>query len=194
MPVRRSDLEFFGSMVENNPSFFEIASRSIDNTVFVELDDQPVVANVVRNGYKVPPVKPNNERLREFISGLDILKPTASPRVLSQSISPGTKVGLGTEVNLVMAAGKDVKVGIFDDVHIDVRDQSVAELLDKVKDESNLRNLVLKYENVTDIKAEDKTAMATLMKDKAGMTIDETKAGKHFRHAYQAMRAAYAFG
>jgi len=192
--ARRTDLEHLGTMSERNSALFDVARRSSATKIFIDLDDKPVVADVVRNGYKVPTVLANKELLREFVSGLEVLKPTASPRVLNQSIAPGTKVGVGTEINLVMAAGKDVRIGIFDGVHVDVRDQSVATLLDKVKGETNLRNLVLKYEAVTDIEPDDQTAMAKLMKEKAGMTIDETKDGKHFRHAYTAMRAAYAFG
>jgi hypothetical protein len=194
MAGRRSDLEHLGTVSERKSALFDVARRSSRTKVFIDLDDKPVVADVVRNGYKVPTVLANKELLREFVSGLEVLKPTASPRVLNQSIAPGTKVGVGTEINLVMAASKDVRIGIFDGIHVDVKNQSVAELLDKVKGETNLRSLVLKYETVTDIKPEDKTVMATLMKNKAGMTIDETKDGKHFRHAYQSMRAAYAFG
>ena len=172
---------------------FTIPARTTDKLVFVELDEKPAKANVIRDGFQVPSVKPDSLRLDTLLSGLQIRQPTETPRVLGQNIAPGTKVSTGTEVNLILAPRKDVTVGIFDNVHIAVKDDSVEDILVRVAGNTQLRELVLKYEKVDDVEDADKEVMARLMTETAGMPIDDTKAGEGFTNGFSAMRAVYAF-
>ena len=62
----------FGSDFVSDSSF-SVSSKNADKTVFVELDEKPLKAKVVRGGKQVPAVVPDNARIDEFLSGVPIL-------------------------------------------------------------------------------------------------------------------------
>ncbi|WP_166424582.1 PASTA domain-containing protein [Paraglaciecola sp. 20A4] len=169
------------------------AARNINQPIFVDLDDKPAIASVVRGGFKVPSVLPDNARLEAFLSGLQIREPTREPRVLDQNIAAGTRVSVGTEVDLILAPREDINIGIFDDIHIDVKDTSIGELLDRVKDQNDLRGLVLKYENANDVEENDKVILTDMLGQFAGININEGKPGQGFSNAFNSVRVALAF-
>ena len=175
------------------PLSLTIPARKQEKLIFVELNDEPRKANVIRDGHLVPSVKPDNQRLDLLLSGLKVRQPTQTPRVLGQSIAPGTKVSVGTEVNLILAPRKDVSLGIFDNVHLAVVENSVEEILGRVEDTPQFRDLVLKYDNVNEVDPGDKEKLTNLMTEVADMPINETKPGEGFSNGFDAMRAVYAF-
>ena len=170
-----------------------VSKRQSKKTIFVELDDKPAKANVVRDGYRVPSITADINRKDELLGRLIRQPSTTSPRVLDQSIASGTKVGAGTEIDLVLTPRENVIFDIFDDIHVLMKQKSVAELLEKVKDQSQLLDLAFKYENADEVTATDKEAMVRLMTEKAGMVIDETKDGQGFHNGFNTIRAALAF-
>jgi len=170
-----------------------VTAKNPTKTVFVDLDDKPAKANVVREGYQVPSVKPDSKRLDEVLGGYSIVPPTETPRVVTQSIAPGTKVGKGTEVDLVLAPREDVPLKVFDDIHIAVQEQSVFQLYEKIKDDRTFQTLVLKYDNADAVDETDKAALSNLMKEKAGMEIDDGVEGQRFKDGFNAVRVALAF-
>lgn len=182
----------FGSQFVSDRSF-AVSSQKLDKTVFVNLDEKPAQAKVVRDGFQVPPVTADITRVDEFLSGLEILRPTEAPRVVAQSIAPGTKVGPGTGIDLVLAPRQDVPLKLFDDIHVAVRESNIEEVLTKVEADRTLKELVLKYDDADEVPAEDRQAMATRMKATANMEIDDTKPEQNFKKGFNAMRAVLAF-
>jgi hypothetical protein len=168
-------------------------ARNFNQPIFVDLDDKPAIASVVRGGFRVPSVQPDNGRLEALLSGLRIQEPTKVPRVLDQNIAAGTRVTVGTEVDLILAPREDITIGIFDDIHIDVIDTSIGELLERVKDQNDLRGLVLKYENANDVQENDKVIISDLIGQFAGINISEGKLGQGFSNAFNSVRVALAF-
>ena len=170
-----------------------VTKRQPKKTIFVELDDKPAKANVVRDGYRVPSVTPDINRKGELLGRLTPQPPTSSPRVLDQSIAAGTKVGAGTEIDLVLTPRENVIIGIFDDVHMNMKEESVADLLEKIKDQNQLLDLAFKYEKADEVPETEKEIMSKLMTENAGMVIDETKDGQRFNNGFNTIRAALAF-
>ncbi len=172
---------------------FAVSSVKRNKTVFVDLDDKPARARVVREGFQVPPVRADVNRVDEFLSGLEILRPTQAPRVVAQGIAPGTKVGPGTVIDLVLAPRQDVPLRVFDDIHVAVRESTVAALLEKVQGDRILQSLALKYEDVDSIPDADRQTMTQRMASSAGMTIDDSDPDKNFTRGFNALRAVLAF-
>lgn len=170
-----------------------VSAKNPSKTVFVELDQKPAKANVVREGFRVPSVIPDGKRLDEVLGGFAIQPPKESPRVVGQNIAAGTKVGKGTEVDLVLAPREDVPMKVFDDIHVAVAEQSVFEVFDLIKEDRAFQTLVLKYENADEVDDTDKVALSNLMEEKAGMAIDESVEGQRFKDGFNAMRVALAF-
>lgn len=161
--------------------------------VFVDLDDEPAKANVLREGKLVPSVIPEKTRVLEALGGLDIVQPTKTPRVLNQSIEPGVRVTVGTTVDLVMAPRDDVNVGIFTDIHVATAETSIGQFVESIQKSDELVNLALKYEKVSDVSETDKNRMTQLLAENTDVQVNEGAAGQGFEHAFNSMQVALAF-
>jgi hypothetical protein len=182
----------FGSDFVSDTSF-SVSSRSAEKTVFVDLDDKPIKAKVVRGGKQVPGVVPDNARIDEFLSGVPIRQPKLAPRVVAQGIAPGIKVAPGTTINVVLTQRGSVPLGIFDDIHVAVRETSVEDMLGRVEPSKVLQDLVLKYDNADAVTDEDKVIMIGLLGSVADLQIDDTVPESNFNSGFNAVQAALAF-
>lgn len=163
-----------------------------DEPLILEVGAAPAKAKVVREGYQVPAVGLNKQAAEFFIDNLRPLDPKQTPRVVTQSIPSGTKVTRGTTVDLVLAPPSDIPFGIFDNVHRDLRERSVSDLVDGMLQNATVRQTLLKYEKPEDVPAAEKALLQTEF-GKAQVTIDEAQADASFAAAYNSARGALAF-
>jgi hypothetical protein len=182
----------FGSDVVSESSF-AVSSSKLEKTVFVTLDEKPATAKVVRDGFQVPSVKANVSRVDQFLSGLQIVKPTESPRVVAQSVAAGTKVGPGTVIDLVLAPREDVPLGIFDNIHSAVAETSVATVLGRIEGDKVLKDLVLKYDSADAVTETDRATLVARLQESAAIPIDDTRPDQDFATGFNTARAALAF-
>lgn len=206
-PIKKTGQQRFGNSfnIASNTGSKQVVAQSSNfintsipapqqsNTIIIDLNNSPAVANIVRDGYKVPSVIPDNDRLSQYLSGLKPITPTKTPRVLGQSIAPGTRVSEGTEVDLVLAPREDISIGIFDDIHIGVIESNIGDLLEKVKDQTQIQDLVLKYDKPDQVAEQDKEVLVGLLGEFAGLEVDESKTGQSFSNAFNTMQIAYSF-
>jgi hypothetical protein len=158
----------------------------------VEVAPQPAVAKVVREGFQVPFAKVKDLEVERFLGGLDVVLPRQTPRVVSQSITPGVRVTAGTVVDLVLAPISDVPFGIFEGVHRDLRERNVATLLDGMLATTATRQTILKYDKPEDVPQAERTTLIQQF-ETAQVAIDETSAEANFASAFNAARVALAF-
>jgi len=160
--------------------------------VLVEVDDKPAVAKVVRDGFRVPSIKLNQQNADSFLGDLEVIQPRQTPRVVSQSIKPGAKVGVGTIVDLILAPPTAIPFNIFDNVHRDLRERSISVLVDGILQNPTTRQSLLRYENAQDVPAAEKAAL-TQQFQSANIGIDENVPEANFEAAFDSARAALAF-
>lgn len=168
------------------------AAAKTNEVTFVDLSPTTTKAKVVREGYQVASPVLNVQKTQFFVDNLAPINPKQTPRVVSQSIVPGTKVARGTVVDLVLARPADIPFEIFDFVHRDLRDKSIAVVTDTLLEDPKVRETVLKYDKAADIPAAEKEMLRAEF-GKAQITIDETQADANFDSAFQAVRGASAF-
>ena len=161
-------------------------------TVFVELQQTSAKAKVLRKGLQVPAIIVDVAKLDPFLGDLEILKPSDAPRVLNQSIVAGTKVGVGTEVDLVLAEKATIPVRIFDDMHVALEQESIQDVINRLNTNKDLVNLVLKYENIDDVEPNDLTVMTGMM-EKIDISINEAEPRQGVSNAFNTLRTALAF-
>ena len=175
-------------------TFNKLAAQTTAKTSIrtVEVAPQPAVAKVIRDGYQIPFVSVKGTEVERFLGGLDVVQPRQTPRVVSQSITPGVRVTAGTVVDLVLAPISDVPFGIFDGVHRDLRERKVATLLDGMLAQTATRQTILKYDKPEDVPQAER---ATLIQQfaSAGVVIDDSNAEANFGAAYNGARVALAF-
>jgi len=178
---------------KNNLANVTIPARASNQTVFVELGDKPAKANISRNGYRVPSILPDNDRLDVLLSGLFIEQTKKKPRVLDQSIAPGTRVSAGTTIDLVLAPREDINIGIFDNIHEGVSANNIGEILDRVAEQRQLQDLVLRYESAADVPEAERVLLGNLITQTVDIEINDEKPGQSFGNAFNTMQVVYAF-
>lgn len=173
--------------------FNKTVGAALERTeLVVEIADQPTVAKVVRDGFQVPSVTLNSQAAEFFLGNLEVLQPRQTPRVVSQSVKPGTKATLGTVVDLVLAPSTLIPFNIFDNVHADLVQRNVADLLDGMLADPGTRQTVLKYDKAEDVPAADRAVLTTRF-NAADVRISEENLNTGFAAAFNAARGALAF-
>lgn len=176
-----------------NSGFVYNAGQTVSSKiVFVDLSQKVAKANVVRDGFAVPSIIPDSTKVERLLGDLKNIKPTETPRVVSQSIAPGTRVGAGTEINLIFAPASNVPVGVFDGVLGSLSDASIASVLEKVQANKPLRDIALKYESAEDVSEEDRKTMIGMIKADIDPGIDEASE-QDFQLGFKTVRVALAF-
>ena len=172
---------------------FNIESQTLKNLErTVEVAEMPAKAKVVREGFQVPAVEFNTQAAEFFLDNLQVLQSRQTPRVIAQRTQPGTRVTAGTVVDLVLAPVNDIPFGIFEGVHRDLRERSVAGLLDGILQDPTTRQTLLKYEKADDVPQAERNAL-TQQFQAADIGIDDAVADASFAAAYKAARGALAF-
>ncbi len=161
-------------------------------TVLIDLTPQPAQAKVVREGFAVPAVALNAAKAGFFIDNLAQIDLRQEPRVVSQSVAPGTKVLPGQAVDLVLALTRDIPIDIFELPHRDLKNQRLNMLTDGLLQDSAARQTLLKYASPGEVPANEKTALAAQFAQQ-GITIDEGNADTGFAAAFNTARSALAF-
>jgi hypothetical protein len=171
---------------------FKLAANFIATERIVDVSDKLAVAKVVREGFQVPQVALNAQAAAFFLDNLEIVTPRLTPRVVSQSIKPGTKVTAGTVVDLILAPSTDIPFSIFDNVHADLRQRNVATLVDGILQDAPTRQTLLKYEKAADVPAAERTALTQRFQS-ADIGIDDNTPDRSFEAAFNSARGALAF-
>jgi hypothetical protein len=179
-----------------NPTFTASAALKpvalAPQNVFVEVADKPTVAKVVREGFQVPPVTLDNQAATFFLDNLQVVPPRLTPRVVSQSVRPGTKVVAGTVIDLVLASADIIPFDIFDGVHEDLKGRNLSNLLDGILADAPTRQTLLKYEKAADVPQAEKTALLAKFTE-ADIGFNEEVPTLSFESAFNSSRAALAF-
>lgn len=158
----------------------------------VEIANVPVVAKVVREGFQVPAVALNAQAAEFFLGNLQPIQPRHTPRVVSQSVRPGTKVTTGTVVDLILAPPTDIPFSIFDNVHRDLRARNVASLVDGILQDNTVRQSLLRYDKAEDVPAAERTALTQSFQS-ANIGVNESAPDTSFAAAFNSARGALAF-
>jgi hypothetical protein len=157
----------------------------------IEISPKPVTSRVVREGFEVPIVTLNKTASTFAIDNLAIVGPRFLPRVVSQSIPPGTKVTRGTVVDFVVVPKQDIPFDIFQNVHEALVGQGLTRV-DSLVENVSVRNVLLKNETAADVTAADRAVLVTEFQ-KQGITVDDAQPGKTFEKAFESVRMAVAF-
>src|SRR5262245_3089071 len=96
---------------------FQLSQSLSQPILTVDLSPEPAKAKVVREGYQVPAVALDTKKSDFFLENLKQIPPQQEPRVVSQTIPPGTKVLPGTAVDLVLAPTSTIPFDIFELPH-----------------------------------------------------------------------------
>ena len=172
-----------------NPGAERISAKQ--STQLIDISDKPTKAKVVREGFEVPTVVLDEKKTTFVLDNLPTVLPKFSPRVVSQSIPPGTKVTPGTVVNLVLAPKDAIPFEVFDNVHADLKTKALSHV-DEVVENVAVREVLLKRDTASEVTAEEKQLLVTEFQKK-GVTVNEADSTRTFAKAFDSIRGAAAF-
>src|SRR5262249_1179222 len=101
------------------------STAATQNIQVVDLSGEPARAQIVRQGFGVPAVAVDPRRVDQVIGGLTQVPAIDLPRVLSQSVAPGTRVPVGTAVDMVLASRRRIPFNVFNNAHVDLANRNL---------------------------------------------------------------------
>ena len=162
-----------------------------DQVQFVDLSEKPAKAKVVREGYQVPAPALDPQKADFLVNNLITTLPTQMPRVISQSIAPGTKVAAGTVVDLILAPREIIPFNVFTNVHADLAVQPIT-FVDPVVADPKIRQILLASDSADQVSTADKATLTTAF-TAAKINVNEADPNRTFASAFNAVRGALAF-
>lgn len=158
----------------------------------IDVSDQPVKPNVVRQGKQVPAVAIDQKIVDTFITPDVIVAPQLVPRVVSQSIAPGVKVARGASVDLVMAPRTTIPVDVIVGLHEGFRGRNIGSVVDTILAAPEVTNAVLDFETAADVPASTRAVIEqALAANEIGIVPDDAK--RNFDAAFRTLKGAAAF-
>jgi len=165
------------------------AARAPIKDVTIDLDAAPQRANIVRDGREVVTPIANPERAKSVLENFIPIARLSEPRSVSQSIAPGTIVSRGTAIDVEFLAREQVKIGIFEGVHVDLRDVLVtAPRVDDLLKDPEITAALAKPDLTDNEKQNLRTKLTA-----ANVAVDDATPDKSLGAAITGLRAAQAF-
>jgi len=124
----------------------------------IEIGEEPVKSTIVRHGTVVATPAIDILKVDALIDKLVPLEPENSPRVVRQSVRPGTRVPKGTAIDLVLAPPKDLNIGIIAEAHQDLTARPMTAVTAVVNNPAVLA-ILDKYDDSAKITDADKAAL-----------------------------------
>jgi hypothetical protein len=156
----------------------------------VDVAATTVVPTVVRAGEEVKSPQLNTDKVADLVGRLVPITRIKVPRVVSQSIPPGTRIPKGTPVDLVLVPVTDIDFSLFETVHDDLRLKAVDSLLPVLGDPEV--EAILKKDKPEDLTETEKTTLRNKLTP-LGVTVDDASPGKTLSLAFQSLQSAKAF-
>lgn len=164
-----------------------------DKVVVVDVSEKPATSKIVREGYDVPAVTINKSNADFFISQLPPLTSTQSPKVVIQSIAAGTKVVVGTAVDITLAPPDIIPATVIDNLHADLAEANIATLTTGALNDSKTRQILLKYDKSENVAENDRSYLEGVLKEYHNVSVDDADPERTFDRAYTSMKSALAY-
>jgi hypothetical protein len=196
-PLFAAEKAFVGPRIDQlpratfNPNLARAIAAAAAAPTAVEIGNAPAVAKILRDGNEVVAPQINTALASEFIDKLGPINRINLPRVLSQSVPPGTFAARGTSVDLVLVPPPQIKVGLLQGAHVDLKEKFIPDLLPLVQDAA-VAPVLQSTDDPTKLTADQKTLLTAKLKD-VGAGIDENVPGKGFAAAFATLKGVQAF-
>jgi hypothetical protein len=161
----------------------------------IDVSERPAVANVIRDGKQVPAVSVSATDLQNWLN-VGVIGPIEDRRrVVTQSVSAGTRVARGTSVDIVLAEPSIIPVGVLQQPHRSLVDANltVQAVLNNFLADPEIRNAVLDADRPDQIPPATQQRIRTEFSAN-NAPIDDGDPVRDFTAAFRTLKSAAAFG
>jgi hypothetical protein len=171
--------------------FMAAASKEMQLKV-IDISDKPLKSNVVRQGRQVPAVALDPRAVDAILGPEVIITPGQAPRVVSQSIPPGTKVARGAGVDISLAPRSTIPIDVIVGFHPDFRGKNVGGVVEVILANRQVSDAVLDFDNAADVPAATRAVIEqTLTTNQVGINNDDPT--RSFEAAFLTLKGVAAF-
>ena len=158
----------------------------------IDVSDQPVKSNVLRQGKQVPTVTLDPKVISSFITPDVILPPQQAPRVVSQSIAPGIKVAKGATIDIVLAPRNIIPIDVIAGAHKGFVGRDMGGVIDTFLAKPEILNAVLDFDTAAEVPSATRTAIEKELTDN-NISIVADDNTQNFDAAFRTLKGAAAF-
>lgn len=158
--------------------------------LFIDVSDRPITSNIVRDGAVVPAVNFDPVVVGSFLDPGRVIK--LPERVVRQSIPAGSRVPVGTVVDLVLAPTSIIPLNVFDGVHADFQQFEVVGGALELLNNSAVRKITLDYATAAEVPADKKAQLVTELSG-LGINVVADDPERGFDRAFGTLRNVAAF-
>jgi hypothetical protein len=137
--------------------------------VFVDVGSRKIESQIERDGVPIGVLAVNQAVLNEAI----LVRPILQVKVVSQSVSPGTPVPVGTTVDLVMAPPGNLPVGVITGVHDHFKDIKISDAFTALVADNPLVNRIVTHAAEGQLSSEDTNAVRKIFADAHAEVTDQ---------------------
>jgi hypothetical protein len=169
------------------PTLASFRNRPTEQTIAVDVGASVTKAEISRGGFTIPEIPLAPDRLGSFLDD----RPIVSTKVVSQTIAPGTAVAVGTSVDIVLTATRDLPVAVIPGIHDAFATLTMAELHDRFAADTRVRDVIRTKATAADLTTDDVALLTTVLQQQnvpVGNAPGETVAS-----AFTALQAAFTF-
>jgi hypothetical protein len=158
---------------------------------FIDLSQKAAKPKIVREGFDVPQVALDKQKVLQIIGALPSTPIADVPRVLVQSIEAGVLVAKGAVVDLTLAPKKKIPFDVFTGLHLDLSAKTLDQI-DPLLANATVKKSLLSNETVTTLPAAEAEQLKRAFTE-SGIGVDDNDPNKTFEKAFQSVRYAMAF-
>jgi hypothetical protein len=180
----------FGIEFEHRPALPALATfrnRPAEQTIAVDVGASVTKADISRGGFTVPEIPLLPDRIGSFLDD----RPIVSTKVVSQTIAPGTSVAVGTSVDIVLTATRDLPVAVIPGVHHAFATLTMAQLHDQFATDTRVRDVIRTKATAADLTTDDVALLTTVLEEQHVQVSNAP--GETVAAAFTALQAAFTF-
>ena len=162
-------------------------SPAVASTVFVEVGQASTSANITRGGVKLPDIAVNPEIVGSFLGDLH---PIAT-HIVSQSIAAGTSVARGTAIDIVLAPGLNLPIGVIEGVHPGLAGFTVEQVSNEFLN-ADVRDILRRRSDAADLTTTERDTLTTTLTQQGIPIADDGT--NTLAAAFKGLQGALTFG
>lgn len=155
----------------------------------IEVGTLPAEYRFYRMGKLVKSPPMNVDKTGGFTERLPPIKAEIIPRVVQQSVKPGTRVSKGTMVDLVLVPPTDIELGLVQGAHLSFEHRTVPQVAGIV---DKARAILEKRATAAELTGNEREQLSAILIE-AKVELNDERADLSMDAAYRTLQAAMAF-
>ncbi|QSQ26050.1 hypothetical protein JY651_14475 [Pyxidicoccus parkwayensis] len=155
----------------------------------IEVGSKAAEMVIVRDGVEITAPQLNLSRVDAYVERLKPVVAFSTPRVVQQSVKPGTRVAKGTVVDLVLVPPTNIELGLVDKAHVGFQHRTVDQVAPYVE---QARSILERRATAADLTDNERAQMYGILQQ-ADIVLNDADPTTSLDAAYRVLQGAKAY-